>query len=234
MATEFTYNIADDTLNGEVSERSLDTSIRDSAIVTALDRVDTTDTEITVVFKAALSSGDETVLNGIIAAHDGVWTPTASPVEIQNDSNSPVKTFALAEGSGLRARLIGMHNGVNVPKNQANTLDWVIPQTSYVGVNKQSYMDGIQYKAKDGVEGDKLTFQVVDKDNLLGYGAGFVLDEFGKDWPVVPDEKDVIRLYKAKLLPGFYIRMIYTSVGTVNDVTLSVGLFRHMDTSEDL
>jgi hypothetical protein len=160
------------------------------------------------------------------------------------DSNSPVHLFALSEAANLRARLIGIVNQT-VTKTQTSDLDWAIPQTAYNGTNKQGYMDGIEYYAKDAEVGDKITFQVVDKDGVgvtLGWydqatfdamGNLYVADEFGKDWGVMPNQ-NTIRLYKAKLIPGLYIRIKYESVGTVNNIQLVCNLFRHMDTSVDI
>lgn len=152
------------------------------------------------------------------------------PIEISE--TSIVKTYALAEGNTLRARLIGIINQT-VTKNQETTIDWQIPQTSYLGTNKQGYMDGIEYFAKNAEIGDKMTLQVVDKDGLV-YPANTVLDEFGLDWAVMPETAHSIKLYKAKLIPGMYIRIKYTSTGNTNDVNLVCNLFRHMDTSIDL
>jgi hypothetical protein len=148
-------------------------------------------------------------------------------VPLKIDKQTPVHTFALAEGSSLRARLIGIYNQT-VTKNTTTDLDWQIPQTAYFGNNKQGYMDGIEYYAKDAEVGDKMSFQVIDKDGLA-YPAGTVLDEFGTDWAVIPDANTIIRLYKAKLIAGMYIRVKYTSIGTTNDIKFVVNLFRHMD-----
>lgn len=149
---------------------------------------------------------------------------------VEIPTTKPVHLFALNEGSTLRARLIGIQS-VTATKNSTTDHDWKIPQLSYQAVNKASFMDGVQYYAKDAEVGDNLTFQVIDIDNILGYGAGTVLDEFGKDWYVMPDKEVTIRLYKASLIKDLYIRLKYTSIGTVNDVSLICNLFRHMDTA---
>lgn len=152
------------------------------------------------------------------------------PIEISD--TSIIKTYALAEGNTLRARLIGIINEI-VTKNQETIIDWQIPQTSYIGINKQSYMDGIEYFAKNAEIGDTMTLQVIDKDALV-YPANTVLDEFGLNWAVMPETAHSIKLYKAKLIPGMYIRIKYTSTGTANDIYLVCNLFRHMDTNVDL
>jgi hypothetical protein len=92
-------------------------------------------------------------------------------------------------------------------------------------------MNGIEFFTKDSEVGDKMSFRIVDVNNILGYGAGAVLDEFGKDWFVAPNTLNKIVLYKANLIAGLFIRIVYTSTGTTNDVRLICNLFRHMDTS---
>lgn len=230
--TKYTYSITDDTANAKLAADALKKEIEDSSIVIALDYIAALGDILDVYMKDSLSTGDETTLNNTVSAHTGVGLD-ADPETVTVSNETPVHTFALAEGSNLRARLIGIHKNATATKNTITNIDWEIPQVSYLGQNKQTYMDGIIFKATDSVDGDRMSFQVVDVDGDV-YPAGTVLDEFGKDWPVIPDEKEIIRLYKAKLIPGFYIRIVYDSIGTTNDVKLNVGIFRHMDTSEDI
>lgn len=59
---------------------------------------------------------------------------------------------------------------------------------------------------------DQITFQVVDKDNVLGLGAGVVLDEFIKDYYVPKDGKlEVSLAYPARIVEGLYLRLKYKS-----------------------
>jgi len=68
-ATEYTYSISGDFPDGEVNTSKLTYEIQTSSIVTALDHIGTSDGYCSIWFKAALSSGDETTLDGIVAAH---------------------------------------------------------------------------------------------------------------------------------------------------------------------
>ena len=137
------------------------------------------------------------------------------------------------EPNYYRARLKGMGN-ITVPKGTTVDLDYQMEQLSYgnPAVNKISYFDGVQYYAKDAEIGDTVKFQMVDKDGLV-YPAGTILDEFGTDWNISPDTLEDIRLFKSKVYPGFYLRVKYTSVGTVNDVKFMCNLFRFVKTDED-
>lgn len=67
--------------------------------------------------------------------------------------------------------------------------------------------------------GDYIRFQVVDVDNILGYGAGTVLDEFATTWYLddsIQTQRPVDLWYSAEVVSGLYIRVIYTSVGATN------------------
>lgn len=90
-------------------------------------------------------------------------------------------------------------------------------------------LDGTQLILKDHVNGDHMRFQVVDVDNIIGYGAGTVLDEFADEWYITGDREDQgdKRLpYSAEIIAGLYIRVVYTSTGATN-VKVKCNLFVH-------
>jgi hypothetical protein len=90
-------------------------------------------------------------------------------------------------------------------------------------------IDGTRLILKNHVFGDSVKFQVVDVDNILGYGAGVVLDEFADSWFVVEDRQDQheTRLpYSAEVIANLYLRIIYASVGGTN-VLVQCNLFAH-------
>jgi hypothetical protein len=101
----YPYSIASDLPGGAVNNEKLLAEIQASAIVTALDRVDSSGDVLSVVFKATLSSEDKTILDGdatgpaggLLAAHDN----SASPDETQTVALDPTKThtFELQEES---------------------------------------------------------------------------------------------------------------------------------------
>lgn len=173
--------------------------------------------------------------SGDIVINDGSTDLTASQgiAHVQGSYPKFMAQYALVEGNTLRARLVGIMHNFTATKNTTTNLDWAIPNVSYSGDNKQCYMDGIQFKAVNAVDGDKVSFQIVDVDGIV-YSAGTVLDEFAKDWAVMPDSEETIRLYKAKMVPGMYIRIVYVSTGTTNDVKFNCNIYRHMDINIDL
>lgn len=182
-----------------------------------------------------------------IHAVDGSFTlecmlhKTIEPTETAdfeaNYKPSGNKKISITDQSGIkepkehRARLVGIANGI-ATKNTTTDFDWQMQQLAWLGTNKVSYFDGVQYHGGNAVDGDTVTFQVVDKDGL-SYPAGTVLEEFATNWGVTPDTDAIIRLFKSKMSPGFYIRCKYTSTGTVNDVHFICNLFRFIKTDED-
>lgn len=77
-------------------------------------------------------------------------------------------------------------------------------------------VDGAVLIAIDPALGDTLSCQVVDKDNMFGFGAGFVLGQYVTDWYMNPRESVQLNFkssYPAKVFGGLYLRLIYTSVG---------------------
>ncbi len=137
----------------------------------------------------------------------------------------------VTEPKGLRARLVGTHFDT-INAGQTKDIDWQIPQLSWLGYNKQSYFDGLEYCASNAEVGDKIKFQVVDVDGIA-YPAGTVLEEFGTDVYVMPNTLNRIILYKAKLIVGMYLRLKYNSIGTT-DVKIACNIFRHLNEKENV
>jgi hypothetical protein len=76
---------------------------------------------------------------------------------------------------------------------------------------------GGQLILKNQVFGDYVAFSVVDKDNILGYGAGVVLGTYLSSWNVSDDsavQPALIIDYPTKVLANLYLRIAYTSVGS--------------------
>jgi len=96
---------------------------------------------------------------------------------------------------------------------------------------------GMTVMANSSAFGDTLTLQVVDKDSLLANIPGIstmypnypVLRQFGTNLCIVSDAQTKLTkegTYPAKVIAGLYIRIIYTSVGSIN-VDLSVNYELH-------
>lgn len=76
-ATKYTYSIQNDFPNHKVATDRLTQEIQQSAIVIALDYISTSGDNCDIWFKDALSVGDVTILDGIVAAHSGEPLPEA-------------------------------------------------------------------------------------------------------------------------------------------------------------
>jgi len=69
---DYTYSISTDFPNQAVSPDKFQAEIQASAIVTAIDHIDVGGDSCVVWMKDTLSPGDEAILDGLVAAHDGV------------------------------------------------------------------------------------------------------------------------------------------------------------------
>jgi len=138
---KYTYSISGDFPNGKVATDRLGEEIRESAIVTALSFIATAGDNCDIWFKDALSAGDQTILDGVVAAHSGEpLSAEPEPVTIADarfDSDkkqvvvitpAPKSTFTwytsrgdvkdpLERGGGDRA-LIQIAGGTGVPNPQ--------------------------------------------------------------------------------------------------------------------
>jgi hypothetical protein len=73
VSQTYNYSIANDTANGEVNSTVLQSQINDSSISTGvLIDIGTTGDDLGITFDVALSAGDKTTLDGVVAAHTGV------------------------------------------------------------------------------------------------------------------------------------------------------------------
>lgn len=86
---------------------------------------------------------------------------------------------------------------------------------------------GGQAILKNHTFGDTLKFQVVDVDNILGYGAGAVLGEYMNSWYLAEDtqvQPTVMVDFPTKIMANLYFRIAYNSVGATN-VSVCVNIF---------
>lgn len=109
-ATKYTYNVANDFPGGKVNLSRLQVEIASSSIVTALDRVNSSQGSINgdvltggtlnIWFKDSLSAGDKTTLDGnasnpaggLIASHDNSASIAVNQVEVTNTPNVTIPT----------------------------------------------------------------------------------------------------------------------------------------------
>jgi hypothetical protein len=109
-------------------------------------------------------------------------------------------------------------NGDGVYSAQPNATNiWDIQITSAMaGADSIVQLQGGEYWTNGNVvEGDYLECAVIDKDNVLGYGANFELAKYVKKRPLVTNEHGLIDPRQASnLLVGLYLRTIYVAVNS--------------------
>jgi hypothetical protein len=81
--TTYHYSIQNDFPNHKVDSTRLAQEIQASTIITALDYISTSGDDCAIVFKDALSVGDKTTLDGIVATHSGAPMPNDIPQPVQ-------------------------------------------------------------------------------------------------------------------------------------------------------
>ena len=85
----------------------------------------------------------------------------------------------------------------------SNNVDQVITAARFI--------NGAEVWSDDPAYGNSITFQVVDVDNVLGYGAGTVIEEFGTTWQMHPGcITKAFPGYIASVPAGLYVRMVVT------------------------
>lgn len=109
---------------------------------------------------------------------------------------------AFSDTSGFRFR--GSSFKENCLTGVTTPIDYLIEQERYIN-------GGFLIVDNIGLD-DKISFQVVDKDNILGFGTEVVLDEFITDYYIPNDGKLEVKLdYPAKIMAGLYVRLLYSS-----------------------
>jgi hypothetical protein len=101
--------------------------------------------------------------------------------------------------------------------------------TNDLQINDDVLVDGAVFHAIAGEFGDKAKFQIIDKDNVMGFGANVVLAQFVTDWYINPDISTQLNErspYPAKIYSGLYVRVVYDSVGST-DVKCILNLRLH-------
>lgn len=90
---------------------------------------------------------------------------------------------------------------------------------------------GGMLNTKSASWGDYVNLKVVDVDNVLGYGAGAMLNQFASNWYCCDDSNGQHQIllqvpYPAKIFAGLYLRVEYHSTGAV-DVGVNMNYLLH-------
>ena len=124
-----------------------------------------------------------------------------------------------AYSHGFRFRGTGVKS--TVPNGTTHNLDYKLTEDRMI--------NAVHLMLQNHVWDDYVKFQVIDIDNILGYGANVVLDEFASDWNVDPatcSQRPEVIQYPAKIAKDLYVRIVYVSTGGT-DVEIKANLYLH-------
>ena len=206
----------------ECDSNRLTQEISDSAIITALDRIERV-TTTDIWFKAALSGGDETILSSLVTAH--VNTP------LPDNEVKPVSVTALPEPQPFavptyRTKLNATANILTVAPNTNEHIDFLLPAERYV--------TGGSLCVKNAELGDYIEASVSDDDEIIPspYRAALceawpiVATYIEKHWVEVSGEYTNMKIntypLNAKVTAGLYLCIKYFAVNSGADRKVAV------------
>lgn len=160
--TKYTYSIQNDFPNHKVATDRLLQEIQVSAIVTAMDYINTAGDACDIWFKAALSSGDEDILDALVAAHSGEPLPVVEePHAADGKLYVSPDMWPLGTITNFTGAADDVANGVvgtdllsiesTAAEDKAKTIQFIEP----------SYIAGGHVQYKGAVLGDHVSFKTV-------------------------------------------------------------------------
>lgn len=201
---------------------NLKLQIESSTITIALDSISLSGTNsLSIAFKASLSTSEETELTTIVNNHDHTLpaSNSVSLVKIDPDTTPLVQFTPFADACGFRFRGVSFKDTVLL--NETKNIDFKITEERWIN-GGSLIVDNI------GPD-DVVSFEVIDKDNVLGYGVNTVLDHFIDEFYIPQDGKlEVALAYPAKILQNLYVRLIYTSTHSLG-CTVKCNLYLHLN-----
>jgi hypothetical protein len=132
-------------------------------------------------------------------------------------SSNLIRIKAFSDSEGMRFR--GHSFSGEITANSTESIDYKIVEERFINGGKLMV-------SSVGIE-DQISFQVVDKDNVLGLGANILLDEFIKDFYLPQNESLEVQLdYPARIIAGLYLRLIYKNTNDQN-IKVRCNLYLH-------
>jgi hypothetical protein len=150
-STTYTYSIENDFPNHAVNSDTLREQVLAAAITSALDRIDTADGDCLIVFRWELSNEEKTLLDGVVAVHDGAANVTSlQPVRVQNYTKP-----------GRRLCVVGRRQVATL--NTTSELD--------IAFAEEREIQGVKVEVANGAPGDWMEFLA---EAPLGPGGSMV------------------------------------------------------------
>lgn len=205
----------------------LEKEINSSSITIALSGITLENTDnLSLTFKASLSVLEEATLDGLIVSHDGSKPSPNDPLLVdlnapKDSSNRPIFSQSpFSDTGGFRFRGASF-KGI-CPTDVTTNVDYLISEERWINGGR-ALIDNIG-------SNDTITFQVIDIDDVFGFGNNVVLDEFITEYYVPSDGNLEVRLpYPARITAGLYLRLKYTSTH-VDGCELKCNLYLHWKT----
>lgn len=170
------------------------------------------------VFLSALTAGGAQLLVDLV-----LITSSAQAIQLLTGSSKDssgtniVRLRPFSDADGFRFR--GASFTDTVITGTTKDIDFLLTEERYIN-GGNLIVEGIG-------PNDCMTFQVVDKDNIFGYGAGLVLDQFITNFYVSSKtDLNIALAYPAKINAGLYLRLKYTS-SHVDGCTVKCNLYLH-------
>lgn len=107
--------------------------------------------------------------------------------------------------------------------NTTTNIDWKLPE--------ERWTSGGILLAQGPHWGDKISLSIVDKDNVLGAGANYVLDTFVEDFYLISDSQFQIQIeapYIALVPANVYVRIAYSNTSLLDPVECAMNLTTHI------
>lgn len=127
----------------------------------------------------------------------------------------------LTRGNSI-AKTQGIISSTTLAVNTTTTLDWAFPE--------ERWLTGGLIIAS-GTWGSHLTIQIVDKDNVLGAGAGYVASEFITQFYIADSQQIQLTKefnYPALIPAGLYIRVLYYNSSLISLGKVALNIFTHI------
>lgn len=200
--TEYTYSVQADTLASAADPSALRAQINDDPAITIHCAAVTVAADVlTVTTLASLSTQEQTALADAVGSHDGA--PLVSP-EPYTEDGRPVIALGEAELGGSS---LWQGSTFSAVAGEDTTHDHQITAASKL-------FAGTFWASPDAEIGDWIEFSVVDVDDLLGLGAGYVVAKYVATMYVAPGERRELRSGQSAAIPaGLYLRTVYHSTG---------------------
>lgn len=189
----------------------LTVEVQQSSISVALDHMNLFGDALDVIFKADLSSDEQTTLAALVTAHGGQPLAINKPAEVVTQFEKRDKTLKLAHGEMTVDGTTGLATILIKIPGTPGSADgrWISSGTAFFDVH---------------TPGDKvLAVRFTDEDNILGAGAGAVVgsytdddaDEINQGWAMPPTgwiKCEAIGGY-GFAPAGFYIKVVAKKSG---------------------